>query len=188
MKTDNVKILAIVGMSGSGKTVAVDFLTSRGTPKIYFGGIVLSEMERRGLEITPENEQIFRKGIRATEGEDWVVRQAISEIKDLIKAGQKRIVLDGVYTWAEYKLLKSEFPGALTVIAVIAPRKTRYARLAKRPVRPLDAKSARERDYHEIEQLAKGGPIAIADYYVINNSTKSALTAQLKDLLYEIKF
>ena len=63
-------------------------------------------MEKRGIEITPENERKFREEIREREGKDWVVRQAIGEIKDLIEAGQKRIILDGVYSWAEYKILK----------------------------------------------------------------------------------
>ena len=31
---ENVKILAIVGMSGSGKSVVVDYLTSKGYPKV----------------------------------------------------------------------------------------------------------------------------------------------------------
>ena len=48
--------------------------------------------------------------IRETEGKDWVVQQVISEIKNLISAGQKRIILDGVYSWTEYKILKKEFP------------------------------------------------------------------------------
>ena len=42
---DNVKILAIVGMSGSGKSVAVDYLTAKGYPKVYFGGMIYKEME-----------------------------------------------------------------------------------------------------------------------------------------------
>ena len=97
-KMDNVKILAIVGMSGSGKSVAVDYLTEKGYPKVYFGGMILGEMERRGIEITPDNEKQFREEIRETEGNDWVVRQVIKEVKDLVAAGQKRIVLDGVYS------------------------------------------------------------------------------------------
>ena len=43
---DNVKILAVVGMSGSGKSVVIDQLTEKGYPKIYFGGMILKEMEK----------------------------------------------------------------------------------------------------------------------------------------------
>lgn len=189
MKHDNVKLLAIVGMAGSGKSIAIDYLTDHGIPKSYFGGMNLREMEKRGIEITPENEQIFRKQIREEEGNDWVVRQVIAEVNDLIEAGQKRIVLDGLYSWTEYKILKHDFPGdQLTVIAIVSPRQLRYQRLANRPVRPFDANSARERDYHEIETVEKGGPIAIADYYIINDGSVEDLENSLKKILKEIQF
>ena len=84
MNNRDVKILAVVGMSGSGKSVAVDYLTSLGYPKIYFGGMILREMERRGIVDTPENEKKFREEIREKEGKDWVVRQVIEEANRLI--------------------------------------------------------------------------------------------------------
>ena len=45
---ENVKILATVGMSGSGKSVIVDYLTEKGYPKVYFGGMIRSEERRVG--------------------------------------------------------------------------------------------------------------------------------------------
>lgn len=186
----DVKILAIVGMSGSGKSVIVNYLTERGVPKVYFGGMIYKEMEKRGIERTPDghSERAFREKIRAEEGADWVVRQAIAETKDLIDAGQKRIVLDGLYSWTEYKILRHEFPGQMTVIAVVAPRALRYDRIANRPERPFEPKHTQERDYTEIENLEKGGPIAIADYYLLNDGSADNLYAQLDTILKEINF
>lgn len=185
---DNVKILAVVGMSGSGKSIAVDYLTKKGYPKVYFGGMILKEMEKRGIKITPENEKEFREMIREKEGKDWVVKQVIAETKDLISAGQKRIVLDGVYSWTEYKILKHEFPGALTFVAIVATKELRYSRVAKRPVRPLNSQEIQKRDSAEIENLEKGGPIAAADYFVLNNGTIEDCEARLNDVLKEIEF
>ena len=187
---ENVKILAIVGMSGSGKSVVVDHLTSKGYPKVYFGGMVYKEMEKRGIERTEdgESEKKFREEIREKEGKDWVVRQVIAETKDLIAAGQKRIILDGVYSWTEYKALKKEFPKCLTFIAVVVNKKLRYDRVAKRPVRPFDATAIRERDRSEIENLEKGGPIVAADYYILNNGTIEEAQESLDKILKEIEF
>lgn len=190
MNNSDIKILAIVGMAGSGKSVVVNYLTEHGAPKIYFGGMIYQEMAKRGIERTTDgrSEKAFREMIRSTEGKDWVARQAIAEAKDLIAAGQKRIVLDGLYSWTEYKTLKHEFPGQIITIAVVAPRALRYDRLAHRPDRPFDAQASRERDYGEIENMEKGGPIAIADYYILNDKTVDDLHAQLKSVLTAINF
>ena len=186
----NEKILAIVGMSGSGKSVLVDHLTEKGYPKVYFGGMIYKEMEKRGIARTEdgESEKTFREEIRATEGKDWVVNQVIAEVKDLIAAGQKRIILDGVYSWTEYKILKHEFPKSLTFVAIVVDKNKRYDRVAKRPGRSFDGKAIRERDRSEIENLEKGGPIAAADYYIINNGTIDEANARLDQILKEIEF
>lgn len=186
----DVKILALVGMSGSGKSVAVEHLTDLGYPKVYFGGMIYKEMERRGIERTPdgESEKKFREMIRETEGKDWVVKQVIEETKRLIEAGQKRIVLDGVYSWTEYVTLKKEFPGELIFVAIVVPKKLRYKRVAERPDRPFNRNEIMERDRSEIENLEKGGPIAAADYYILNDGTIEEENQKMDEILKEVEF
>lgn len=185
---ENVKIVAFVGLTGSGKSTAVDYLTEKGFPKVYFGGIVLDEVARRGLELTQENEQPIREELRAKEGKDFVVKRIITQLHDLISAGQHRIVADGLYTWTEYKTLKHEFPGELTVVAVVTPKHLRKRRMANRPIRPLTSEQVDQRDWAEIENIEKGGPIAIADYYAMNNQEPQHLYKQLDSILREIEF
>ena len=187
---ENVKIIAFVGMSGSGKSVAVDYLTEKGYPKVYFGGMIYKEMEKRGIERSEdgETEKQFREEIRRVEGNDWVVRQVIAEAKDLIAAGQKRIILDGVYSWTEYRTLQHEFPGRMTFVAIVVDKNLRYKRVAARPGRAFDENAIRERDRSEIENLEKGGPIAAADYYILNNGSIEDLQNNLKKVLQEIDF
>ena len=147
-------------------------------------------MEKRGIPRTEdgESEKKFREQIREEEGKDWVVNQVVAETKDLIAAGQKRIVLDGVYSWTEYKILRREFPKCLTFLAIVVNKHLRYERVAKRPGRSFDAKAIRERDRSEIENLEKGGPIVAADYYILNNGTIEDMQNDLKKLLKEIEF
>lgn len=184
----NVKIIAFVGLPGVGKSVAVDYITDKGYPKVYFGGVILDAMTEAGLEHTQENEKPFREEIRVREGKDFVVKRIIKQINSLIEAGQHRIIADGLYSWTEYKALKKEFPGELSVVAVVATKKLRHRRLANRPIRPLTQEEADKRDWAEIEGLEKGGPIAIADHYIINNSNLEDMYKQLDIILDEEKF
>jgi len=184
----NVKIIAFVGLAGAGKSVAVDYITEKGYPKVYFGGIIYAAMDEAGIKITPESQQKFREDIRAAEGKDFVVKRVIKQTNDLINAGQHHIVLDGLYSWTEYKILKHEYPGELSVVAIVAPKKLRHHRLANRPERPFTAEEANQRDWTEIEGLEKGGPIAIADHFVINNGNLEHLYAQLDGIIDDIKF
>lgn len=185
---ENVKIVAFVGLTGSGKSTAVDYLTDKGFPKVYFGGIVLDEVKKRGLELTQENEQPIREELREKEGKDFVVKRIISQIHNLVNAGQHRIVADGLYTWTEYKALKHEFPGEMTVVAVVTPKHERKTRMAKRPIRPLTSEQVDQRDWAEIENIEKGGPIAIADYFVHNDRDIDWLHEQLDVVLRHISF
>ncbi|HEY0965080.1 MAG TPA: AAA family ATPase [Candidatus Saccharimonadales bacterium] len=188
MTKENVKIIAFVGLTGSGKSTAVGYMTEKGYPKVYFGGIVLDEVRRRGLELTQENEQPIREELREKEGKDFVVRRIITQIHDLIDAGQHRIVADGLYTWTEYKALKHEFPGELTVVAVVTPKHKRKHRMASRPVRPLTSEEVDQRDWAEIENIEKGGPIAIADYFIHNDKDLANLETQINGILHEVNF
>lgn len=184
----DIKIVAFVGLAGSGKSSAVDYITEKGYPKVYFGGVIYTAMNEAGIEITPESQQKFREEIREIEGKDFVVKRIISQIRDLIDAGQHRIIADGLYSWTEYKIMKREFPGEFSVVAVVAPKHLRHHRLVNRPERPFTQTEADERDWSEIENLEKGGPIAIADHYVINNGSMEHLYEQVDETLGDIKF
>ena len=190
MDNKDVKIVAVVGMSGSGKSTAIEYLTERGIPKVYFGGVIYKAMEEAGIPRTEdgESEKKFREEIRQKEGKDFVVKRVIESTKKLIEAGQKRIVLDGLYSWTEYKILRKEWPTEMTVVAITVPKALRRKRLAERPDRPFDAKASAERDRSEIENLEKGGPIAIADYYVDNSGTIPEFHERFANLMKEIGF
>ena len=42
------------------------------------------------------------------------------------------------------------------------------------------------RDIAEIENLAKGGPISLADYYILNNGTKEEYIERLEEIIKEM--
>lgn len=176
------RALALVGMPGSGKTLCAKHLEARGFFQFRFGSIVVDEVVRRGWEINPENERLVREQFRREEGMDAIARRALPLLKDAL-ATRRSIVIDGLYSFSEYKTLRAELGAAIVVVAIISARSLRYRRLATRPERPLTAQEAETRDYQEIERLEKGGPIAIADYTLLNDDTPDALLAALDRLI-----
>jgi dephospho-CoA kinase len=93
------------------------------------------------------------------------------------------VVVDGLYSWEEYLHMKDYYADNLIVIAVCSPPLTRYARLGSREVRPLTVAGAASRDRAEIEKMNKGGPIAMADYAIINESLLADLRAEVTGLI-----
>ena len=101
----------------------------------------------------------------------------LPEIKKL--ASDNNVVLDGLYSWDEYKILQNEFKDNIKLLAIITDKNIRYERLAKRSNRPFSKEEVIKRDYSEIENLAKGGPIAYADFFVSNNGTREELVQEI---------
>ncbi len=175
------KIVALVGMCGSGKSVVSEMFESLGWKKVYFGGVTMKELEKRGLERCEKNERMIREELRKTYGQAAFAILLVDEIRELSK--ENNVILDGLYSWDEYKVLKNEFGDELKVVAVVTNSELRYSRLATRTIRPLTRAEAVSRDHSEIENLAKGGPIAIADYYMPNNSDLDSLTAEFEKFI-----
>ena len=179
------KIIAIVGMCGSGKSVACNLLEEKGFKKVYFGGVTLEKLREERLEDTPENEKYIREKLRSELGMGAYATLLLPKIKELAKC--HNVVLDGLYSWDELKILKDEFGEEMTSIAIIVDRKTRYERLENRPVRPFSKEEAIKRDISEIENIAKAGPIAYADYYIDNNKTVDNFKVCLEEILTQIE-
>ena len=72
------------------------------------------------------------------------------------------------------------------MVCVVTDKNLRYQRVAERPNRPFDKEAIVYRDLSEIENLYKGGPIAYADYYILNNGTKEDMIERLKEILEEV--
>jgi dephospho-CoA kinase len=181
------RALALVGMPGAGKTLCARHLERRGYFQYRFGAIVVDEVVRRGWPVTPENERIVREEIRADEGMDAIARRALPHLKAALEQ-HRSVVIDGLYGFGEYRTLRAELGTDMVVVAVICPRWLRYSRLASRPERPLTAAEAEARDYQEIENLEKGGPIALADFFLLNDREPELVLSALDTLVAELTF
>ena len=179
-------IIAFVGMPGAGKSEATKHLSKKGIPFIRFGLFTEERIKQAGLPITTENEKIFREKIRKDNGMNAFAVKAEPKIRELLQKSDL-VAIDGLYSWEEYTYLKNIFAFLKLVLIYSEPR-IRYERLAKRKIRPIALKDSYDRDIREIEKLNKGGPIAIADFCILNNEDNlSGLYEKIDKILERFK-
>ena len=175
------KAVAVVGMCGSGKSVLCGYFKNLGWSEVYFGGVTVSQLKKQGIEVNEANERAMREGLRDKHGNGAFAILLKEEICQKLQNGN--VVLDGLYSWSEYKILKELLGKDLIVLAVVTNNQIRKDRLKNRTVRPLTSEQVDSRDIAEIENSEKGGPIAKADYYVTNNGTEQELHAQFEQFM-----
>ena len=173
------KIVAIVGMCGSGKSIASKYFEDLGYKNVYFGGVTMEKLKEAGLEVTPENEKMMREKLRRELGMGAYAKVLLPRILELSKDYDD--VLDGLYSWSELKILEEEFD--MRTIAIVCDKNLRYDRLSKRDVRPFNNEEAKKRDITEIENIEKAGAIAYADYFIYNNGSMEEYYKRLDEII-----
>lgn len=179
-----MKVVSIVGMAGAGKSEVARIFQEHGFIKVRFGDITDQEMAKRGLPVNEGNERYIRELLRQEHGMAAYARLNLPRIDSALK--QSDVVIDGLYSWEEYRLLKDYYEDSFCVVAVWASPKTRYARLAVRANRNLTPEEAARRDIAEIENTNKGGPIAMADFTIINETSLKSLRAAVDRVMERI--
>lgn len=158
-------LIAVVGLPGSGKSEVVVALVEAGYAKVYFGALTLEKLREEGLEGGEANERTMRERLRSDHGMAAYALLNIPKIEDELQ--RNNVVIDGLYSWEEWLVLKEKFPG-MECLAVWSSPKVRYSRLAARLIRSLTEQEASSRDVSQIENLHQAGPIVMADRLIVN--------------------
>ena len=183
------KVVCITGLCGAGKSVLSDYFLEHGYKYLRFGQITIDEVVKRGLPVNEANERFVREDLRKQYGMAAFATLNLPKVEEMLVTSN--VIADGLYSFEEYKVLKEKFGENLAVIAVFASPSLRYERLGNRKVvagdtnvrnRPLTVEEGRSRDLAEIENLNKGGTIAMADYTILNTKGLDFLQAQVKEV------
>ncbi len=179
-----MKVVSIVGMTGAGKSEVAKMFEENGFITIRFGDITDEEIRKRGLQLNEQNERHIRELLREEYGMSAYAMLNLSKI-DLARK-RSDVVIDGLYSWEEYTFLKTYYGEDFYVVAVWASPRTRYARLPSRLSRGLIPDEAEGRDKAEIENVNKGGPIAMADFTIVNESSLKDLRKEAKRIISQL--
>lgn len=183
-------------MCGSGKSEVADYMMSKHKYGfLRFGQITLDEVKKTSKKPSEVLEKKIREGFRAKHGMAAFAILNIPKFDQLLTKGDT--IGDGMYSWEEYVVLRERYGKNLVVIAVYASPEIRYARLSNRSIKHGEDKNLRfrnftpmeaaARDKAEIENLHKGGPIAMADYTIVNDGNPDNLYKKVDDLLNKLE-
>ena len=181
-----VKVVSIVGMTGAGKSEVSRVFEREGFTVVRFGDLTDQEIKRQGLKPGEASERAVRERLRREHGAAAYAELNQPRIEHALKSSD--VVIDGLYSWEEYNCLKSCYTDSFYLVAVWSSPETRYARLASRSSRRLTEEEAAGRDRAEIENIAKGGPIAMADFTIINESSLEDLRKETEKVISALKW
>ena len=175
-----MKIVAITGMPGAGKSTAAQALVEKGWQRVVMGDVVREETRRRGLPEDAKHMGEVMKDLRRPRGEAAVAELCLKSIR---KSGYDRVVVDGIRSMAEVQAFKKE--AQVLLLAVHASRARRFSFLKGRG-RSDDPESYgmfQKRDEGELE-VGIGKAIALADEMISNeHASPEVLSAQTVDLV-----
>jgi len=178
-------ILAVVGLPGAGKTEIVEYLKNKTNwPGVYFGDVTFDEMKKEGLEINEANERKTREEIRKNLGMGAYAILSVPKVQELFK--NSSVIVESLYSWEEYLEMKKEFGDIFKVLAVFSSPETRIKRMVNRPIRPLHREDVISRDYAQIENVHQAGPIARADFMIVNEESKEDLYKQIDKVIEKL--
>ncbi len=179
-----MKVVSIVGMTGAGKSEVSRVFEQNGFIRVRFGDVTDEEVKQRGLELNEANERNIRELLRQEHGMAAYARLNLPRIDSALE--HSNVVIDGLYSWEEYTFLKAYYGEDFWVVAVWASPRTRYQRLTTRLERHLTLEEAVNRDRVEIENINKGGPIAVADFTIINESSIEDLRQEAERIITKL--
>jgi len=161
-----LRIVAITGMPGAGKSTAAQALVKEGWKRVVMGDVIRAETKRRGLEPTAKNTGEVMKRLRVERGESAVADLCLEEIARL---GTDKVVVDGIRSVAEVEAFRKR--AEVVLVAVDASSARRFALLKERGRSddPLTREMFQDRDLRELG-VGIGEAIALADARVSNES------------------
>jgi dephospho-CoA kinase len=168
-----MKVIAICGLPGSGKTTAIEAVRDLGTV-VTMGDVVRSEARKRNLEPTGNNIGKIAKELRKKDGSAIIAQKCVELIKEI---KSEVFFVDGVRSPSEVNVFRKfwKFP----VIAIIVKEEDRFTD------DPKNLEELEERDRREI-QFGLEEVLKNADYVVKNDSTIEELKHSIRNLVLKI--
>jgi len=179
-----MKVLAVVGMPGSGKGEFSAIAREMGIPVVVMGDVIREEVKNQGLPPTDESMVIVARALREKYGMAAIAHACVPVIT---RQRADVVLVDGIRGDAEVTLFSETFP-EFTLVSIEAPLTTRFARLSERG-RSDDLQDISELIARDVRECSFGLGRAMerASVRIENTGTREAFQERVREYLTRMK-
>lgn len=182
-----LKILAISGLPGSGKTTVSNYLVKKhGFIRIHGGDYVWNYLKRKGWKMDVDLGMMLSMYFWALDQDRTITYHTIRQMQKLRRQKKTRFIFDGIRTLENLKILKKRYPKTKFIV-LVCDQKTRFARELKR--KRFDEKPTKlhvlTRD--KVEKLIGFSDLANhADYFIDSSQSLPKIYKEINKLIKRI--
>jgi dephospho-CoA kinase len=180
-----MRVIATVGLPGSGKSEAAAVARELGVPVVTMGDVIRAECRDRGLDPATHHGEVA-KALRAEQGPGAIAERSLPIIEARIaETGTETVLVDGIRSDTEVDRFEDAFGRAFSLLSIEAPFDVRAERVAARgrdtPTEDggesLEERDARERGFGMDDAIAR------ADYAISNTDSLAAFRERIETVL-----
>jgi dephospho-CoA kinase len=177
------RIIIFSGLSGSGKTTAAEYFSSKNIPVLRMGELTQKILTKEKRTKNEESESVVRDHIRKELGDTVYAQSILPDVSKILKE-HDTIVIEGMRSIAEWGVFKT-VPVSLFVVFLHSRSVHRTQRLAVRKTRPLSIAEMKKRDTWE-KRVGTAKIQKIADKVVGNDGSKEQFLHKLENIYHFI--
>jgi dephospho-CoA kinase len=180
-----MRVLATVGLPGSGKGEAANVARELDVPVVTMGDVIRAECRDRGLDPATDHGRVAT-ALREENGPAAIAERSLPLIEDELETSDA-VLVDGVRSGVEVDAFEDAFGEAFALVSIEAPFEVRKERLTERGRdkcadeggESLEERDERERGFGMDEAMAR------ADVTIDNTDTLEAFQSKVRTLLTE---
>jgi len=154
-------------MPGAGKSTVANLLKEKNFHVLIMGDIIREKAIGKKIELNDENLGKLMKSLRNEHGNEIIAKLILQKIKKL-KDEENFIVIDGIRSYEEFKILKDVDFVKLLAIHGSSNTRLEHIKLRDRLDSPSSYEKFLQRDRREID-IGISEAIALADEVIPNN-------------------
>jgi dephospho-CoA kinase len=180
-----MRVIATVGLPGSGKSEAAAVAREMGIPVVTMGDVIRAECRDRGLDPATHHGEVA-KALRAERGPGAIAERSLPIIEERVaETDADTVLIDGVRSDTEADRFEDAFGEAFSLLSIEAPFDVRAERVATRgrdTPSEEGGESLQERDARE-RGFGMDDAISRADYTISNTESLDAFRERIETVL-----